>query len=106
MNALSIAMASVIRKVPSKRYLSYLRSKQWERVRNEHLFRCDYRCEICRERKAMQVHHWTYARLGFERPTDLCAVCVRCHHDIHCSVLDDPANDNQLVLPLKAINSS
>jgi hypothetical protein len=100
-------LAQIIYRMPSKRYLAYIRSAQWERVKNEHLFRCDYICEICRRRKAIQVHHWTYARLGFERPRDLCAVCVWCHHDIHSSVLPDSDNDNQLVLPgMKATGTS
>jgi hypothetical protein len=89
-------LASVIHRQPSKRYLAYIRSPQWTRVRNEHLFRCDYLCEICRRAKACQVHHWTYARLGYELPQDLCAVCVACHHDIHCSV-PPAANDNQQI---------
>lgn len=87
-------LANVIHNMPSKRYLAYIRSPQWERVRNEHLFRCDYQCEICKRAKACQVHHWTYLRLGNELPQDLCAVCVRCHHAIHCSVAP-AANDNQ-----------
>lgn len=96
-------LATIIGQMPSKRYLAYIRSPQWERVRNEHLFRCDYLCEICRRRKACQVHHWTYVRLGYELPQDLCAVCVWCHHDIHCSVMP-AANDNvdQLSLPFFA----
>lgn len=86
-------VAAVIRTMPKKRYASYIFSPQWERVRNEHLFRCDYICEICSRRRACQCHHLTYARLGYELPSDLCAVCVDCHHKIHTSVM--PANDNE-----------
>src|SRR5262245_6493229 len=93
MRTLTKKLAAIIAMMPSKRYLAYMRSPQWERTRNEHLFRCDYLCEICKRRKAMQVHHWNYARLGYELPQDLCAVCVWCHHDIHCAVM--PANDNE-----------
>jgi hypothetical protein len=93
-------LASVIHKMPSKRYLNYLRSAEWERKRNEHLFWCDYMCEICDLAKACQVHHWTYERLGNEWPQDLCAVCVRCHHKLHCLIFTPAANDNfQLPLP-------
>lgn len=88
-------LANVIHKMPSKRYLTYMRSAQWKRVRDEHLQRCDRWCEICHKARACQVHHWSYARLGCEHPLDLCAVCVTCHHRIHCSVLP-VANDNQL----------
>jgi len=89
----------VIRKMPTKQYLAYIRSPAWKRVREEHLERCDYWCEICRKARACQVHHVTYQRLGWELPQDLTAVCVDCHHKIHCSVFE-PANDNQLPLPL------
>jgi hypothetical protein len=88
-------LAAVIDRQPTKRYLSYLRSKQWEQTKNEHLFRCDYICEICKRRRAIQVHHWNYHRLGYELPQDLCAVCVWCHHDIHCNVYPLPSNDNE-----------
>lgn len=92
------ALANAIHKMPSKRYLNYIRSKQWAQIRDEHLERCERWCEICHAARACQVHHWTYARLGHEHPLDLCAVCVTCHHRIHCAVI--PANDNQLLLPI------
>ena len=96
------SLANVIsKKMPGKRYLAYMLSPQWARIRREHLERCDYRCEICHKAKACQVHHWTYVRLGYELSRDLCAVCVQCHHDIHCSILPVAANDNQLLLPLQ-----
>src|SRR4030095_5183060 len=93
-------LARVIRAMPSKRYLAYIVSEQWRRTRNEHLSKVDWMCEICHKAKACQVHHWTYIRLGYEAPGDLCAVCVTCHHRIHCMV-PEAANDNeQLELPL------
>jgi hypothetical protein len=88
-------LANVIHQMPTQRYLTYIRSSQWERVRNEHLFLCDYWCEICKKAKACQVHHWTYENLGHENPQDLCAVCIRCHWSIHRNVMPAPANDNQ-----------
>jgi hypothetical protein len=92
-------LAKVIRKMPTKRYQDYMRSPNWKYTRREHFERVGYICEICRTARACQCHHWTYARLGFELPQDLCAVCVTCHHRIHCSIYE-PANDNQLQLPL------
>jgi len=88
-------LANVIHKMPTKRYLTYIRSKQWEIIRNEHLFRCDYWCEICNKAAACQVHHWSYENLGNENPQDLCAVCVKCHWSLHRNVMPAPANDNQ-----------
>lgn len=94
-------LADAIRAMPTRRYLAYIRSPEWTRVRNEHLARCGYRCEVCYTSRACQVHHWTYVRLGRELPQDLCAVCVRCHHRLHCSIYPIAANDNQLSLPLQ-----
>jgi hypothetical protein len=97
-------LAAVIPRQPSKRYLAYIFSPQWAKRRREHICYCGGWCEICRKRKACQVHHWHYNSLGDELPQDLCAVCVQCHHDIHTSVM--PANDNnppaQGELPLSA----
>ena len=76
MNALAKGLAQAIKKVPTRRYLAYIRSTQWTRVRNEHLARCQGVCEICHRARACQVHHWTYVRLGYEHPQDLCAVCI------------------------------
>ena len=88
-------LAKAIRRMPSKRYLAYIRSPQWTRVRNEHLARCHHICEICYQAKACQVHHWTYVRLGYESPSDLCAVCVPCHHKLHSKLVPPAANDNK-----------
>lgn len=92
-------LANAIRRMPKKRYLAYMRSPQWVRVRNEHLRRFPT-CEVCRKCPAMQVHHFTYIRLGCELPQDLCAVCFQCHHVLHTSIMPEPANDNQAQLSL------
>jgi len=86
-------LATVIYKMPSKRYLTYMRSSRWQQVRREHLESVGFMCEERCGRKACQVHHWSYARLGYERPEDLHAVCVYCHHRLHMMV-GEPANDN------------
>jgi hypothetical protein len=99
MKHLILKLANVIHHMPSARYLAYMRSPAWWQTRREHLERVGGWCEICRRRAAIQVHHWTYDRLGNELPQDLCAVCVDCHHKIHISVMP-AANDNQLPLPL------
>jgi hypothetical protein len=88
-------LANIIHSTPTKRYLWYIyNSPQWQRIRRQHLERVGGWCEICHIRKAYSVHHWSYARLGHEEPSDLCAVCAQCHHDLHVAVLP-PANDNE-----------
>ena len=92
-------LASVIWTTPSNKYLAYMRSPAWLLRRREHLAE-NPKCQICLWRVAIQVHHWTYIRLGNEHPADLCSVCVDCHHKIHCMTIPEAANDNQLKLPL------
>lgn len=87
-------LANVIYKMPTMRYLAYIRSKKWEARRREYLESMDYVCEIDNINRACQVHHWTYANLGNEPDYDLCAVCVRCHHKLHRLVMPPAANDN------------
>jgi hypothetical protein len=92
-------VADVIRVMPTKRYLTYITSPQWAARRREHLDLCDHWCEICHTRRAIQVHHWSYERLGNESPQDLCAVCVPCHWRIHRSVMPAIANnDNEQLI--------
>jgi len=93
-------LAEVIHRMPTKRYLSYIFSREWAARRREHLALCDHWCEICHQRPAVQVHHWTYENLGRENPQDLCAICVRCHWRIHRAVMPlRHANDNdQLIM--------
>lgn len=91
-------LANVIHANPSKRYLSYIFSPQWDARRREHLELCDHWCEICHTRRAIQVHHWTYENLGREHPQELCAVCVRCHWQIHRAVMPPPANNNEQLI--------
>jgi hypothetical protein len=88
-------LANVIHTTPTNRYLRYIVSPEWQRRRREHLELCGHWCEICHQRPAIQVHHWTYEHLGNEHPHELCAICVRCHWRIHRNVMHPPANDNE-----------
>jgi phage terminase large subunit GpA-like protein len=51
--------------------------------------RCHRVCEHCGERRAVQAHHLTYERLGDELLTDLLAVCLECHEEIHGRKIGD-----------------
>jgi RNase P subunit RPR2 len=65
------------------RYQDYIQSPEWEKVRKRILKRARGKCEKCRKRPPLQVHHLTYARLGNERDEDLLAVCGPCHQSFH-----------------------
>jgi hypothetical protein len=95
------SVVEAIRKMPTRRYLDYLRSPTWKQTRANHL-RMYPTCECCQKRPSFQVHHVTYKRLGYELPVDLTALCVQCHHEIHVAVSEPlvAANDNEPRLPL------
>jgi len=69
-------------------YDAYLASPQWRELRRKVLARCHGVCEGCGERPAVQIHHLTYARTGYEMLFDLAAVCLECHEKIHPHLKD------------------
>ncbi len=62
-------------------YSRYLACSDWAALREQVLARDDHTC-ACGS-PATQVHHLTYARVGFEWLSDLIAVCDACHHVYH-----------------------
>jgi hypothetical protein len=64
-------------------YDTYLLSPKWQRLRDKVLSRDAFQCQGCRERRATQVHHLTYARVGNELLFDLISVCDQCHGACH-----------------------
>lgn len=61
-------------------YNSYLRTEHWKNV--VHDFRLG-RCALCGRSTDLNLHHNTYARRGFEYPTDLVTLCRTCHGRFH-----------------------
>jgi 5-methylcytosine-specific restriction endonuclease McrA len=60
------------------KYNAYMRSEEWQRMR-EYIFELrDGICEFCGD-PATEIHHRTYERLGRELPIDLQALCKECH---------------------------
>jgi 5-methylcytosine-specific restriction endonuclease McrA len=59
-------------------YKDYLKSKHWKITRYRKLKNRSHKCCICHQ-LANTVHHLSYKRLGRERPSDLRAICSRCH---------------------------
>lgn len=66
-------------------YQAYIASEAWRygKARQQCLRRAAGRCRACRRPRRLEAHHWTYDRLGFERPGDLVALCDRCHVLVH-----------------------
>lgn len=63
-------------------YSVYLKTSHWESLRSRVLKADGRKCVRCR-RKATQVHHLTYHRLGRESLKDLASLCRDCHVAVH-----------------------
>ena len=65
-------------------YSDYLKTPQWQRRAERCKQRAGYKCERCGAAGVtLHAHHLSYKRVGKERESDLLAVCVDCHADIH-----------------------
>lgn len=65
-------------------YQTYIKSARWKSKARAARRRAEYRCEDCSTgRPPLEVHHKTYARLGYERMSDLLVVCGNCHKIRH-----------------------
>jgi 5-methylcytosine-specific restriction endonuclease McrA len=73
-------------------YQWYLRSAAWRDRRTAAFRRANGNCEKCGE-AATEVHHTNYLNLFAELPSDLVALCRKCHAEVHHMQY---ANDNQL----------
>lgn len=64
-------------------YIAYLKSPAWRARSKACIARALGRCENCGTPKgpgvSLQAHHLVYLRLGHELPSDLMALCSRCH---------------------------
>lgn len=73
-------------------YQKYLRSDHWLELRSAKLESADWKCEKCKRKSNLQVHHISYVRLGKELLSDLMVLCERCHekeHDLFPAYVDD-----------------
>lgn len=69
-----------------EKYLLYLRSEEWLKIRLAMLkfynFTCN-RCKLKKHYKQLQVHHRTYKNVFHEEPEDLELICKKCHEKEH-----------------------
>jgi hypothetical protein len=69
---------------PYRTYAEYLRHPRFLAVRRLVFERAAGKCERCADRPPTEPHHLRYPPWGaFDIPTNLLAVCHRCHCDIH-----------------------
>lgn len=64
-------------------YEAYLQTEHWRTFRVAVLARSGGFCEGCGVRKATQVHHLNYERVGREKPADVAPLCTACHGRAH-----------------------
>lgn len=64
-------------------YHAYLLSESWRLKRGIVIRLCGFQCQRCGRKhdfkNRLQVHHYTYERLGNENLEDLVALCKSCH---------------------------
>lgn len=66
----------------SEDYKNYIVSEEWQAKARQHKERCNHRCQLCGEERALDAHHTKegYKNLGAEEPWHIIAVCSgRCH---------------------------
>ncbi len=64
-------------------YVLYLHSPLWRLRRRLWILQAGGRCERCRSRKRLTIHHRSYRRLGHERRSDIAVLCWNCHLQQH-----------------------
>ena len=64
-------------------YQEYIKSQEWQEVRQKIFKRDNFRCVKCGASKNLQVHHITYENLGEEKYADLVTLCNDCHNATH-----------------------
>jgi cytochrome c553 len=69
-----------LRRMP---YKDYLQSPEWQERRRQALLAAGGKCQVCNQGQALHVHHRTYDRRGMELPSDLTALCEKCHGKHH-----------------------
>jgi len=62
-----------------ERYNRRIRSTQWKNLKRDLIRLRGNQCERCAGVTALELHHKTYERLGFEQPSDLELLCYDCH---------------------------
>ena len=71
------------------RYRAYLQTEEWRTRRNRALKLASFRCVHCGTKRALEVHHRTYERLGEEWDSDLKVLCHDCHAGHHLDAMEE-----------------
>ena len=61
------------------KYVAYLRSPEWAKIRILILARDKHQCTMCKAKQRLEIHHKRYVRFGAENLDDLTTLCHDCH---------------------------
>lgn len=64
-------------------YLLYLTSDHWKQFRQQMIFTSGKVCQVCSQRRHIEIHHLNYYCLGKETPQDVIILCRQCHQRVH-----------------------
>jgi len=64
-------------------YHNYLDSEDWNIVRNIVLTRAKFKCEKCKNKEHLDVHHLSYKSVFNEKLNHLVILCRDCHSEQH-----------------------
>lgn len=75
-------------------YNAYLKSNEWQWLKNEVMYRAKGICELCGKTCATEVHHVKYPKMFSEdHPDNLLALCQPCHDKQHGIRVDKMSNE-------------
>jgi hypothetical protein len=75
-------LATCILALRSLDYEDYLQTEHWAGIRWRAMAKTNWQCVAC-NKNAIDAHHVTYKRKGFERIEDVVAKCRGCHEEHH-----------------------
>lgn len=82
-HSISSSMPQIRDHSVNSNYQAYLQSPTWKANRADAVRRAGNRCQLCKSRGPLEVHHNSYADIGNERPEDLIVLCRSCHEVFH-----------------------
>ena len=83
-------LAALAKTQPPPDYDRYIRSKTWQKKREQLLDHHGRACVLCGSTEHLHVHHLHYQTVGAERPEDVAVCCRRCHFIEHLPYNDNP----------------
>lgn len=72
-----------IQQLRKMKYADYLKSEYFQNFRLKVLKSRRYKCERCKGKYRLQIHHKHYASLGNEKLNDVMVLCITCHERMH-----------------------